>query len=173
MSEHLEQFYDMIERMKSVGVYEYIGPTINKVVFLYNKRFGDIIYANSIETDELCEQVEDCLNHFVCEDTNVLNLISIMTEDEKAMFMAAMIQFIIEPDETDDELMQQLFDYIDTQLNNKTPTKVSQLDNDKHYITQENLDSTLDNKKYVDESYVTEAINTAFANIRRAEEGEY
>ena len=98
MSEHLEQFYDMIEQRKSVGVYEYIGPTVNKVVFLYNKRFGDIIYANCIETEELCEQVEDCLNHFICKDTNVLDLISVMTEDEKAMFIAAMIQFIIEPE---------------------------------------------------------------------------
>ena len=96
MSKHLEQFYDMIERMKSVGVYEYIGPTINKVVFLYNKRFGDIIYANSINTDELCDQIEDCLNHLICEDTNVLDLISVMTEDEKTMLIAAMIQFIIE-----------------------------------------------------------------------------
>jgi hypothetical protein len=98
MSEHLDQFYDMIERMKSVGVYEYIGPTINKVVFLYTKRFGDIIYANSIETDELCDQIEDCLNHFICEDTNVLDLISVMTEDEKTMLIAAIIQFIIEPE---------------------------------------------------------------------------
>ena len=98
MSKHLEQFYGMIERMKSVGVYEYIGPTINKVVFIYNKRFGDIIYANSIEIDELCAQVEDCLNHFICEDINVLNLISVMTENEKSMLIAAMIQFIIEPE---------------------------------------------------------------------------
>ena len=96
MSEHLEQFYVMIERMKSVGVYEYIGPTINKVVFLYNKRFGDIIYANSIETDELCEQVEDCLNHFIATNKNTELLFSKMTEDEQAMLLAVIMQFILE-----------------------------------------------------------------------------
>lgn len=120
--------------------------------------------VSQLENDEEYITLDDVPNEVVVSETD---------ENPDVLPDGATVQFIIEPDETEDELMQQLFDYIDTQLNNKTPTKVSQLENDENYITQENLDSTLDNKKYVDESYVTEAINTAFANIRRAEEGEY
>ena len=98
MSEHLEQFYGMIERMKSVGVYEYIGPTINKVVFVYSKRFGNAEYAQSLEINELCMQVEDCVNHFIATNKDTELLISKMTDDEQAMLLAAIIQFIFEQD---------------------------------------------------------------------------
>ena len=98
MNESLEMFYDMIERMKAVGVYEYIGPTINKIMFVYSKRFGNAEYAQSIETDELCMQVEDCLNHFIATNENTKLMVSKMSEDDKVMFLAATIQFIIEPE---------------------------------------------------------------------------
>ena len=98
MNESLEMFYEMIERMKSVGVYEYIGPTINKTVFIYTKRFGNAEYARSVETNELCMQVEDCVNHFIATNKNTELLISKMTKDEHAMFLAVIMQFILEPE---------------------------------------------------------------------------
>ena len=92
----VEEFKLLIERLKEECVYEYLLETMKKVYWIYNKRFGNAEYAQSIEIQELSIQVEDCFHHFICTDENTLTLVSKMNEDEQAMIIAAIIQFIIE-----------------------------------------------------------------------------
>lgn len=81
-------------------------------------------------------------------------IISDTDEDPDTIPDDASVQIILDDEESEGTLN----DYIDAQITIKIPTKVSVLEND---------------LKYVNEEYVTQAINTAFANIKRAEDGEY
>lgn len=73
------------------GFFNLIQEFINKSIYLYMKRFGNVQYANSISEDEFIKQIIDCMAHLIKEDKNCKELFTKITDADEQNAIAAVV----------------------------------------------------------------------------------